>query len=316
MLRTFINNAIRFVPTNAAGQTISDDFDEWFYSEQLVKGEKNLRDCCSSEVVDFEGISRFALWSDATVTLNIYNASGSTIATNIAATDSWTMDTGTVYFFELDWSSIAGANNGSQIEATNGTEYLRSEPLREPKAKPIRFDYENKGEHYTLGSFQNCKFFTAYHRARVHNPQIAQRRTVYEQADLRYLQMVHQGKRTREVEMDCAPPYKSEAFIYQLNSDEIYLWQKVGEKESKNRIRLFEGEIIGETQVNNVLHGVNTKAKVTFDGSENLRITGLNVNDNVPVLEAETNVTCDSFTANWTGTADTYDVQLRHARFF
>jgi len=307
MLNTFFNNGIRFYPVNSNFDSIASNFDRLPYSEQLLLGlAQKTTPCAAYEYVNFTKESRFVLWSDADVTLSIYNASNSLLASEIKATDNWALDADTAYYFNINFSTIAGINTGSYIVATNGSEYLRSEPLTSPK-NLFEIIFENKGDHAKLNTFQNCVFLNAYFPAKLLTFNVEQFDKVFATSANRSRRLAHGEKITRVINSFALPPYKADSLVRQFKSDILKL--KIKPTLSDN-IRLFEGNPVQVIQPER-FHLAQINAKVVFDNSLTMRIPYQNAGSgNAPTILPETLITQTSVQINWTGAADTYDLQI------
>lgn len=306
MLQTFFNNGIRFFESNASGAGISTEFEGLPYSEQLLPDMRNKGVPCVGEFVDFNRIIRFVLWSDAAATVTIYNNAGVAIQSNIPASQNWALDNDTAYYFAIDLSAVTGINNGSYMIATNGTEHLTSEPLiSTPNLYEIEF--ENEGDHAKLNTFQNCIFLNAFYPAFLREFNIEQFDRVFATSANRYRRLAHGEKKTRSLETVALPPYKIDAFVRQMKSDILKLKVK---PTTSDPIRLFEGEPV--TIENPTRYNLATaKAKIVFDNSLTMRLPYTNLGaGNVPTLLPLTSLSSTEMQVNWTGSADTYDLQV------
>ena len=154
MLYFFENNGLKFYPTDISG------------NPNPIK-ETDLPHCNFTlpkhfvtkfwQAVDFADISVIQVVSSAPLTVGILNlntlVSEAVAGVNIVNIGS--LGTDTIYEITVNWSSYTNISNegkGMQITINNGSEYAKSEPIKQPKTF-IKLSYQNTRLHSSLGVY-------------------------------------------------------------------------------------------------------------------------------------------------------------------
>lgn len=154
MLYFFENNGLKFYPTDISG------------NPNPIK-ETDLPHCNFAlpkhfvtkfwQAVDFADTSVVQVVSSAPLTVGILNLNTlvSEAVAGVNITNIGSLGTDTIYEITVNWSSYTNISNdgkGMQITINNGSEYAKSEPIKQPKTF-IKLSYQNTRLHSSLGVY-------------------------------------------------------------------------------------------------------------------------------------------------------------------
>ena len=239
MLQSFQDNGLRFYTVNAAGAPIGLTWDDRPYSDQLQLNQRNRVGTCSFESVDFDDNISIIFWSDTPVILEVYDSNDVLLLGAIDDTTNFVLGSATAYFFDVDLSTIIGLDNGSYFIATNGADYLRSEPFYNTP-NVLQFQYTNI---YNDSITQNT-----YIPAILKEAGVNQLDKVFSTSANRFNRLVHSEKVTRTLESLAVPLYKINQSIRILKNDNLTLIQPTGSTFTIDPVRILEGGEVSVTQ--------------------------------------------------------------------
>ncbi|WP_338813756.1 hypothetical protein V9L05_20620 [Bernardetia sp. Wsw4-3y2] len=307
MLYAFKHNGLRWFPCNSSGTPIATDFLQLPYELQTVLG--NVHEECVKQPIDFFDESRVQFWAEVMPIVRVYSASDILLET-INTSSVRQIDGIGVWNGFIDWSVITGLNNGSYCIVQSDTNYLKTEPL-EHSDELIKLIYNNNAPHRIYGVYDACFQQIAYIPAIIHNFIKLNKREIYEDGIGRFLDLKKEKRTGCTLDAFFAPFYLHEIISYALDSDIVLIQQKQEGFYLESEFKLADNE---EYEINDDdrFSLVEARAKLIRTDSFVRRLPFdnlLSLNTELELLP-ETNLTVSSFTANWTGNASSYEIQL------
>lgn len=306
-----LNNGLRFFQVDDDLNSIETDFERERYGSQHIFGHYLLPFC---QPVDFDDFSRVQVITpvNAGVTIQIYNPSNTLIFTDSFsyAGDALQDTSLRVYNYTINWSTVNNKTDCLYVVVTQGGVKFRSEPIRNGKpGELLKLVYSNFYDHKQIGSYLNCFEMIAYLPARLIRPEQPRELAYHTDSQLRDIYLSESHFRTRLLQVYEAPHYLHLIAQYALRHDKLQVFQKSLTKTYSAQyqwLEKYDSKHIDNFSLyaaETVLKKVPDRIRAITSAGDNLFLPVINI---LPV----TNVSATSFQANWSGIADSYDVQL------
>jgi hypothetical protein len=215
-----------------------------------------------------------------------------------------------VYNYTINWNNVNNKRDCLYIVITQGSIRFRSEPLRNGQAgELLKFVYSNFYDHVDIGSYINCFEMIAYVPARLIRPEQPRELSSYTDSKLQDIYLAESHYRTRVLQVFESPHYLHLIVQNALRHDKLQIFQKGTTKTYSAQYQWLDQYKSNHIDYTTVYPAETTLKKVP----DRLRlVTSAGTSLLLPVVNVlpVTNVTANSFTANWTGIADSFDVQL------
>lgn len=304
-------NGLRFFAVDGSLNSIETDFERERYGLQYVHGHFLYP---FTQPVDFTDFSRVQVITptNATVTIQIFNANGTQIFTDTFAYVGNALQDANlrVYNYTINWNSVNNKRDCLYIVITQGSIRFRSEPIRNGRpGELLKLVYSNFYDHRQIGSYLNCFEMIAYVPGRLIRPEQPRELAFHTDSQLRDVYLAESHFRTRVLQVYESPQYMHLITQYALRHDKVQIFQKGTSKTYSAQYQWLEQYTSNHIDYSTV-YAAETVLKKVPDRLRSVTSAGESTYSPTITILPVTNVTATSFQANWSGTGTSYDVQL------